>query len=106
MAGGGAMAECDRTLARIEDGIRLLSEHENAFAAFRLMNRAMHQQRIRTIFVAGKKAAGDGEIETLEEIDEPKNRSWRPFQLAFILALTHLDHPDRSADPTAAANLL
>jgi len=102
------MAECDRTLAQIEDGIRLLSEHEDAFAAFRFMNRAMHQQRIRTIFVAGKRAAGD-QADSLEEIDQPDNRSWWPFQLAFILAnlpaLTLLDHPDRSADPTATADL-
>ena len=42
--------------------------------------------------------------------DEPKNRSWRPFQLAFILinlpSLTDLHHPDRSEHPTALADLL
>ena len=51
------MVECGPTLAWIEDDIRLLSEHEDAFGAFRFMSRAMHQQPIRTIFVAGKKAA-------------------------------------------------
>ena len=40
----------------------------------------------------------------------PGNRSWYPFQLAFILlnlpGITKLDHPDRSEGPEAMADLL
>jgi len=45
------------------------------------------------------------------DVDVPKNRSWRTFQLAFLLlnleGLTRLEHPDRSADnDDAVADLL
>jgi hypothetical protein len=43
-------------------------------------------------------------------LDEPKNRSWRLFQLAFVLlnlpSLTDLHHPDRSHETDAVADLL
>ena len=43
-------------------------------------------------------------------IDVPANRSWYPFQLAFILlnlpGITKLDHPDRTEDAEAVADLL
>ncbi len=108
-AGEAALAECDRALGRIEASIRLLGEDNGAFEAFRFMNRTMHLQRIHTIYVGRQKAVDGGGV-SLAEIDEPRNRSWRPFQLAFILsnlpALSLLDHPDRSAEPSAAADLL
>jgi len=43
-------------------------------------------------------------------LDETKNRSWRLFQLAFVLlnlpSLTDLHHPDRSHETDAVADLL
>ncbi len=46
----------------------------------------------------------------MEHKDTPANRSWRPFQLAFILlnlpALADPHHPERSVDETALADLL
>ncbi len=43
-------------------------------------------------------------------IDIPENRSWYPFQLAFILlnlpGITKFDHPERSEAPEAVADLL
>ena len=43
-------------------------------------------------------------------VDVPANRSWYPFQLAFVLlnlpGITRLDHPDRSEDASAVADLL
>ena len=52
--------------------------------------------------------ARQGDAPDLAEIDKPENRSWRPFQLAFILlnlpAMTDPTHPERSsADPDKLA---
>jgi hypothetical protein len=45
---------------------------------------------------------------SLVDVDVPRNRSWRAFQLAFLLlnfpALTSVHHPDRNAGPFAAAD--
>ena len=44
-------------------------------------------------------AAGRGEFHPVEELDKAKNRSWRPFQLAFLLlsipSLADPTHTDR-----------
>ncbi len=102
-----AIQECRRTLERIREGIALLTQSGRAAKAFVFMNEAMWQQRIHTLHAEQKRR---GQHITLEDIDTPENRSWRPFQLAFILlnlpALTDLHHPDRSADASAIADLL
>ena len=63
------------------------------------MNRAMWQQRIHTLYSEEKRRGQNGQKTLLEEKDTAENRSWRPFQLAFILlnipALTNLHHPER-----------
>ena len=50
-----------------------------------------------------------GEEPDFAAIDVPANRSWYPFQLAFILlnlpGITQLDHPERSESPDAVADL-
>ena len=94
-------------LDRIRAGIALLGRDRRAAEAFRFMNRAMALQRTRTIFAEQARRGGRA---TYEEIDVPANRSWYPFQLAFILlnlpAVTNLHHPDRADDPSAMADLL
>jgi hypothetical protein len=91
----------------LEDGIALLAANADAREAFRFANRAMWQQRVRSVWIEVRKAEPGRQ---LAEVDIPKNRSWRAFQLAFILinlpGLTSLDHPDRSASPYAGADLL
>jgi hypothetical protein len=96
------------TLKRIEVGLDLLDKDEKAAQAFQFMNRAMWLQRTHSLF-AERVRRGD-EKPDMGIIDIPENRSWYPFQLAFILlnlpAITKFDHPARSDAPEAVADLL
>jgi hypothetical protein len=105
--GQAALDGCRDTLRRIEAGLRLLREDEKAAEAFRFANLVMWQQRIHTILSLKRRK---DEPEDERAIDVPANRSWYPFQLAFILlnlpGITRLDHRDRSDDAEAVADLL
>lgn len=102
-----ALAACRSTLQRIREGIALLDQHPDAAAAFQFMNRAMWQQRIHGLAAEDRR---HGEQRDLATYDAPQHHTWRLFQLAFILlnlpGLTDLHHPDRSAAPSATADLL
>jgi hypothetical protein len=102
-----AMDTCERTLARIRAGLDLLARYPQAAEAFRFMNRGMWLQRTRSLFAEQRRR---GEKAFLAAIDVPGNRSWRPFQLAFILinlpGITDLAHDARSPHPSAIADLL
>ena len=105
--GQTALERCREALRRIEAGLELLAEDEQAAEAFRFTNRAMWLQRIHTIISLRRRRD-----EPVDEraIDVPANRSWYPFQLAFILlnlpGITRLDHPDRGEAAEAVADLL
>lgn len=96
-----------KTLERIRAGIELLATNPQAAEAFRFANRAMWWQRIHSQY---SERARRGEALKLSDLDEPKNRSWYPFQLAFILlnlpALSDLRHPERNDPTQAIADLL
>jgi len=102
------LANCRKTLARITEGLILIEKDEQAAEAFRFMNRAMWLQRTHSIYseLIRRKESPDFD----KDIDIPKNRSWYPFQIAFILlnlpSVTKLDHPDRSTSQEAVADLL
>lgn len=102
-----ALERCTEILDRLQEGIRSLDENEQALAAFRFANRAMATQRVRSIYALSRRR---GENVELAEIDVPKNRSWRPFQLAFFLlsipSLTDPLHKDRTKPVEAFADLL
>ncbi|MEI6046989.1 MAG: helicase-related protein, partial [Chloroflexota bacterium] len=87
----------------------LLATNEQAAQAFAFANRAMWQQRIQTLSAEKVRHSSPVPADN-SEFDLPKNRSWRPFQLAFILlnlpSLTDVQHPDRSQDIKAIADLL
>jgi hypothetical protein len=70
-----AAGDFEQELSRVQQGLRLLKGNSQLQSAFRLMNRAMQ------ISARGK------------------YDSWRPFQLAFLLAnMLCLVEPDREAD--------
>src|SRR5690606_7222814 len=94
-------------LARIRAGIDLLGADPQAADAFRFANHAMARQRVRTLYTERRRR---GQAVELADLDTPANRSWYPFQLAFILlnlpAITDIHHPERSDPTDATADLL
>lgn len=103
-----ALNNCRLTLQRIELGIKLLQQNPQAAEAFQFMNRAMWHQRTHSIYAEQVRRGQQPDFD--KDIDLPKNRSWRPFQLAFILlnmpGVTILEHPERNESPAALADLL
>jgi hypothetical protein len=111
-AARSALERCGTTLKRIREGLTLLDPHAATFdaqalEAFQFMNRAMWWQRTRSIY---SEVIRRGDEAQYEDIDVLRNRSWYPFQLAFILlnmpGVTRLDHAERSEKPDATADLL
>lgn len=102
-----AMDRCDNILKRLREGIAVLRTNNDALEAFRFANKAMASQRIRSIYTLNKRRGKDIDYDT---INIPKNRSWRPFQLAFVLlsipALADPTHNDRTEAFEAYADLL
>ena len=65
------LSRADTAANRIESGLQLLQSEPDVMRAFRLMNRAMREQRNRQ--------------EWIRSGAEPTEQYWRPFQIAFIL---------------------
>ncbi|MGQ4384665.1 DISARM system helicase DrmA [Streptomyces sp. SAS_270] len=96
---------------RIHAGIDLLRDDPDALDAFRFANRAMWHQRVHTIAAGDRRRTPTKSLEeAVREVDLPKNRSWRPFQLAFLLlnlpSLADPAHHERTDDRSALADLL
>ena len=93
-----ASAACDAIAA----GIDMVCDDPEARKAFQFANRAMWQQRIRTEAIAALRGSAESLrlADVIDDVDMPANRSWRPFQLAFVClnipSLTRLDHSERS----------
>lgn len=102
-----ALSRCSTILERLNEGLSVLLKDEKALDAFRFANRSMALQRVRGIFSLKRRR---GESVTFEQVDIRKNRSWRPFQLAFLLlsipSLTDPKHTDRTSPSDAFADLL
>lgn len=105
-----AMDRCQRAQDRIREGIDLIKADALAEEAFRFANHAMWLQRVRSTYsrkVRKKELLAGAPV---DPVDVPANRTWRLFQLAFVLlnlpSITRLDHPDRSHETDAAADLL
>jgi len=102
-----ALEKCRRTAERLKAGIDTVLADPKALEAFRFANRAMWLQRVRSLYALERRRGKDAK---LEDIDVPKNRSWRPFQLAFVLlsipSLADPKHADRTDPAGAIADLL
>lgn len=99
-----ALDEAGVAADRIDHGIAVLRADADARRAFAFANRAMHAQRVHTLAAGRRRSAPDIPLdEAVTEVDHPGNRSWRPFQLAFILlnlpALTDPRNDERADDP-------
>lgn len=105
--GNDVIARCEEILRRLREGMSTLFVDDKALAAFRFANRSMALQRVRGIYALKQRRNEEVDVATL---DVPKNRSWRPFQLAFLLlsipSLADPAHPDRTKPVEAFADLL
>lgn len=99
-----ALDRARRVADRLERAVELLGTNAQAREAFRFANQAMASQRVRSELVRRRTAEPDSDVKALlGELDVPANRSWRPFQLAFVLlclpGLTDPAHPDARRGP-------
>jgi hypothetical protein len=86
-AAEAAFATARRAAGRLRAGIDVLASDPDAAEAFRFANHAMWQQRVHVI-AAKLRPSDDTDWDfdaALNDADIEVNRSWRPFQLAFIL---------------------
>jgi len=99
---------CRFTLKRIEEGLTLLERDGQALEAFDFMNRAMWLQRTHSLY--SEQIRRGQHLDFDKDIDIQPNRTWYPFQLAFIIlnlpGITKLDHAERSEGQEAVADLL
>ena len=95
------IAQANKTAGAIAEGIELVCSDADALDAFRFANQAMWKQRVHTVAIEARRGDADmGLRDAVNSADEPANRSWRPFQLAFVLlcipSLADPAHPERS----------
>jgi hypothetical protein len=102
-----ALGRCKMTFDRLQTGLKVVISDAKALEAFRFANRAMARQRARGIYALRRRR---GEEVAFDDIDVRSNRSWRPFQLAFLLlaipSLADPRHTDRTSPAEAFADLL
>jgi hypothetical protein len=97
-----ALQRAGEAADRLEAGIALLEHDGHARDAFRFANWAMWQQRVHTLAAQDRDEAQPLDA-AVAAVDQPGNRSWRPFQLAFLLlnlpSLTDPAHSERTSAP-------
>jgi len=101
------MAACRTTLSRMEFGLRFIQTDPVAAEAFRLTNHAILLQQLRTRREARKarfdpalrRVVFDEPITSPDPLHPPTDRgSWRPFQIAFLLAALQSSVDQRATD--------
>jgi hypothetical protein len=96
---------------RLDRAVDLLRDDGVAREAFRFANQAMALQRVRSEVTRRRTADPSLDLGALlTELDVLKNRSWKPFQLAFVLlclpGLTDPEHRDAHRGEDAEVQLL
>lgn len=104
------MADARRIADAIAMGIELICSNDDALDAFRFANQVMWKQRVHTDAIERRRSDPKLTLRNaLTEVDVSERRSWRPFQLAFVLqclpSLTDPGHIERSQSG-ALADLL
>lgn len=106
-----AVTAARKVARRLARSIELLRTDEVAREAFRFANQAMARQRVHCDMARARMSSPSADAAgLLRRFDTPENRSWRPFQLAFLLlclpGLTSPAHPDAARSGDAAEVLL
>ncbi len=104
------IAQASEVADAIAAGIELVCSDPDALDAFRFANQAMWRQRVHTVAIEARRRDADMSLrDAVSAADNPDNRSWRLFQLAFVLlcipSLSDPAHPERGHDG-ALADLL
>lgn len=103
------LEQCEQIHERLVEGIRVLADEQDEMAlkAFRFSNSVMAKQRIHSMLALERRR---GRKVNIEDLDKRENRSWRPFQLAFVLlslpSLADPTHVDRTKPVEGIADLL
>jgi hypothetical protein len=106
-AGAQALSDARVSAQRLREGIALLARRDGleteTAEAFRFANHVMWQQRIHALASELRRTDENLDLsKALGQVDKVTNRSWRPFQLAFLLlnvpALSDPAHPERSGE--------
>jgi len=101
-AANASLVSARGTLERLRRGINLLRTDAVAAEAFRFANRAMWLQRVHTVAASARQEDPTKSLDDcINAADKPSERSWRPFQLAFVCvnlpSLTDPAHEERRA---------
>ncbi|ENM3753952.1 DISARM system helicase DrmA [Vibrio cholerae] len=75
---------CQDAARRMREGLELIRDEKNAFESFLFANHVMWDQRIHAIWAGRNRDKGEI-IGSPADFDKPNNRTWRPFQMGFIL---------------------
>ena len=78
------IGQCRDAAVRLRAGLDLLRSDQDVLQAFRFANHTMWDQRIHSIWAAGNRKA-ERVSGTPADHDTTRNRTWRPFQMGFIL---------------------
>ncbi|TKB08892.1 helicase [Desulforhopalus sp. IMCC35007] len=75
---------CEDAAHRMREGLKLIRDEGIAFEAFLFANHVMWDQRIHAIWADHNRDTGEI-VGNSSDHDEWYNRTWRPFQMGFIL---------------------